>query len=139
MWVGSEEVRKLALASLAVRELEGEPLEWSAIGHEALPTLRGSRPAGAPALQWISALCGAGAPAGEKTKATYFRESGFITRGSAVSCQSQRRIPRRTLEHVRWSWELRPQSSHSQPAAAGSTDLLTSERSEPSPSNSLTF
>jgi len=37
------------------------------IGHKNLPILYDSRPAGAPALQWNSAFCSAGAPAGTKT------------------------------------------------------------------------
>jgi len=42
-------------------------LQNSEFGHKVLPTLSDSRPAGAPALQWNSAFCSAGAPAGVKT------------------------------------------------------------------------
>ena len=49
------------------------------IGHENFPTLRDFRPAGAPAPQWISAFCGAGAPTGEKTTDHHFPRTEVFT------------------------------------------------------------
>ncbi len=53
-------------ALLGVLEFLVEPPAKFGDRTQTLPTLRNSRPAGL-ALQWISAFCSAGAPAGEKT------------------------------------------------------------------------
>ncbi len=56
-------------------------LQHSEIGHKGLPFLCDSRPAGAPALQWGSAFCSAGAPAGVKTTDHDSSRIGIFARG----------------------------------------------------------
>jgi len=59
-----------------------------------LPTLRDFRPAGAPAPQSMSALCGAGAPAGEKTTDDDSPRIGNFAGGSVnnarLTCERQK-------------------------------------------------
>jgi len=52
-------------------------MQNSEFGHKDLPTLCDSRPAGAPALQWNSAFCSAGALAGVKTTGHDLPRIGF--------------------------------------------------------------
>jgi hypothetical protein len=60
-------------------------LEKSEIGRRGLPTLYDFRPAGAPALQWDLAFCGAGALAGVKTTDHDSQRIGIFTRGSRIN------------------------------------------------------
>ena len=64
----------------------------SEIGHRSVPTLYDSRPAGAPALQWDSAFCGADALAGVKTTDYDSRRIGIFPRGSRINRSGRRLI-----------------------------------------------